>query len=104
MSYEIGWDEHNPDKHDELCFWTRPCDAKIGTPHRVRSGRTTTMFQRCAACGYVCECPVIGIAREHERELVAKRVKDYLQHDVADGWMPQCKADGIVDLITRRKP
>jgi hypothetical protein len=29
-----------------------------------------------------------------------QQLKDYLQHDVADGWMPRQKAEGIIATIT----
>jgi hypothetical protein len=28
-----------------------------------------------------------------------KRLEEYLQHDVADGWMPRGKMDGILDIV-----
>lgn len=28
-----------------------------------------------------------------------QRVEEYLQHDVADGWMPRSKAEGIIAVL-----
>jgi hypothetical protein len=33
-----------------------------------------------------------------------QQLKDYLQHDVADGWMPRQKAEGIIATITGEHP
>lgn len=32
-------------------------------------------------------------------DAAVKRVEDYLQHDVADGWMPRSKAEGIITVL-----
>lgn len=68
----------------------------------------------CCAADWDCTCGATfkqgyGSAMEdgwgepgHVRaalEAAAQRVRDYLQHDVADGWMPQGKADGIIATI-----
>jgi hypothetical protein len=36
-------------------------------------------------------------------DAAVQRVRDYLQHDVADGCMPQGKADGIIATIRGEK-
>ena len=36
----------------------------------------------------------------HALDAAVQRLEDYLQHDVADGWMPRQKAEGIIATIT----
>jgi hypothetical protein len=37
-------------------------------------------------------------------EAAVQRLEGYLQHDVADGWMPRRKAEGIIAVVRGDQP
>jgi hypothetical protein len=46
-----------------------------------------------------CICDALRTYEEAVLDAAVQRVKGYLQHDVADGWMPRRKAHGIIDAV-----
>ena len=58
---------------------------------RLRAGRTVG--------SQTCICGALRACEERVMDTAVTRLWDYLQHDVADGWMPRTKADGIITTI-----
>lgn len=48
---------------------------------------------------FICICPELRACEQRVIAAAVQQLQDYLQHDVADGWMPREKADGIVATI-----
>ena len=57
-----------------------------------------------SGCEDCCRCDLIAKVRHDTVAAAVKQVADYLQHDVADNWMPRSKADGIITAIIGEKP
>jgi hypothetical protein len=51
-----------------------------------------------------CFCDVIRACEERITAAAVQRVEGYLQHDVADGWMPRSKAEGIIAVLKGNQP
>lgn len=94
--------------HDPLCGLNQPCDDEI----REHGYCLMSHGKFCIHCNQWCICPQLQQAKEEVAQRIietdtlaaaAQRVRDYLQHDVADGWMSQGKADGIIATIRGEK-
>lgn len=51
-----------------------------------------------------CLCDELLACEERVMDTAVRRLWDYLQHDVADNWMPRSKADGIIVALKGDKP
>lgn len=53
---------------------------------------------------WLCICKELRACEERVISTAVTRLWDYLQHDVADGWMPRRKAEGIIATCKGDKP
>lgn len=76
-----------------ICDALRACEVRV---KRVCKDTHATLglkeITRIAAKGY-------DMGERDALEAAVKRVEDYLQHDVADGWMPRSKSEGIITVL-----